>query len=100
MKGILRWGDEPTNDATVWLDDTEEFALNIRLDLRGLDPALPGRLAELLERFGFVISDVGEIRVATEETIRSIVAKSNAQRFVEDPRRYFDELSSSRSASD
>ena len=81
----LHWGDFDRHDASLLLDDEEDVALRVRVDLRRPDRAFVRRLAETLAIFGLRLEMGDRLVDPSEENIAAIVRSSDAMRFMVDP---------------
>ena len=94
--GLRRFGDTETNDISVSFDHLTNKVqeLSCRLDLRQIDKAFVNRLLSLAKRFDCLLMDRhGKLYEPTIENLVDRIERSNANRFVEDPRQFLEDMS-------
>jgi hypothetical protein len=94
--GTRSFGDTETNDISVCFDPATNKVeeLSCRLDLRQLEKGFIEKALALATRFDCLFMDRhGRLYEPTRENLLDKIELSNANRFVEDPRQYFDDLS-------
>jgi hypothetical protein len=94
--GLRCFGDTETNDISVSFDHQTNTVqeLSCRLDLRQIDKGFVNKFLSLAKRFDCLLMDrQGRLYEPTTENLVDIIELSNASRFVEDPRQFFDDLS-------
>ena len=95
-EGLRTFGDTETNDISVSFDypTNKVQELSCRLNLRQIDIAFVSRLLSLARRFDCLLMDrQGSLYEPTVENIMDKIERSNANLFVENPRRFLDDLS-------
>ncbi|MFL5740422.1 MAG: hypothetical protein ACJ75B_09415 [Flavisolibacter sp.] len=95
-EGLRSFGDTETNDISVSFDHQTHKVqeLSCRLDLRQIDKGFINRFLSLATRHDCLLMDSqGRLYEPTVEKLFDTIQLSNANRFVEDPRQFFDDLS-------
>jgi hypothetical protein len=94
--GLRSFGDTETNDISVSFDHQTNKVqdLSCRLDLRQIDKSFESELLSLAKRFDCLLMDrQGALYEPTVQKLVDKIELSNANRFVEDPRQFLDDLS-------
>ena len=94
--GLRRFGDTETNDISVSFDDKTNKVeeLSCRLDLRQIDKGFIDKMLSLATQFDCLLMDSqGRLYEPTIKNLLDTIQLSNANRFVENPRQFFDDLS-------
>ena len=94
--GLRRFGDTEANDISVCFDlkTNKVEELSCRLDLRQIDKDFTKKTLSLATQFDCLLMDKqGRIYEPTLENLVDAIQLSNANRFVEDPRLFLDDLS-------
>lgn len=94
--GLRCFSDTETNDISVCYDDQKSKVqeLSCRLDLRQIDKGFVAKLLCLAKRFDCLLMDrQGRLYEPIIENLMEKIELSNANRFVEDPRQFLDDLS-------
>jgi hypothetical protein len=94
--GLRNFGDTETNDISVSFDHQTKKVqeLSCRLDLRQIDKDFVGKFLSLAKWFDCLLMDrQGTLYEPSVENLVAKIEQSNANRFVEDPRQFLDDLS-------
>ena len=95
-KRLRNFGNEETNDIHVSFDDETDKILDVscRLDLRQIDQEFVRKVLTLARQYDCLFMDTqGRLYTPTNENLCDKIQLSNANRFVEGPRTFFDDLS-------
>ena len=94
--GLRRFGDTETNDISVSFNHRTNKVqeLSSRLDLRQIDKGFIRKALLLATQFDCLLMDAqGRLYEPTIENLFDTIQLSNANRFVEDPKQFFDDVS-------
>jgi len=94
--GLRNFGDTETNDISVGFNPQTNKVeeLSCRLDLRQIDKSFVEKLLSLGKRFDCLLMDSqGRLYEPTVENLVGKIKLSNANRFVEDPRQFLEDMS-------
>ena len=94
--GLRSFGDTETNDISVCFDHQTNKVqeLSCRLDLRQIDKAFVAKFLSVAKRFDCLLMDrQGKLYEPTIENLVDKIELSNANRFVDDPRQFLEDLS-------
>ena len=95
-EGLRSFGDTETNDISVCFDNETNIVqeLSCRLDLRKIDKAFVGKLLSLATRFDCLLMDKqGRLYEPTMKNLFDTIKLSNANRFVDDPNQFLEDMS-------
>jgi hypothetical protein len=89
-KNLQSWGDEEVNDIQVLMNDNCIESIKFRLDLREDNENLKLKIIDLANRLSchLFFPQLKEIEFADINTLNKAILKSNAFRFVENPREF------------
>ena len=96
LTGLRSFGDTETNDICVGFDHSTNKVEEVgcRLDLRKIDKGFVSKLLSLATRYDCLFMDrQGRLYEPTLENLVDAIRLSNANRFVEDPRQFLEDLS-------
>lgn len=94
--GLRCFGDTEANDISVCFDHETKIVeeLSCRLDLRQIDKEFIDKAISLATQFDCLLMDnQGRIYEPAIENLFEIIQLSNANRFVQDPKQFLDDLS-------
>jgi hypothetical protein len=94
--GTRIFGDTETNDISVCFDHQTHKVKEVscRLDLRKIDKGFVAKFLSLATRFDCLLMDrQGSLYEPTVENLTNKIDVSNANRFVEDPRQFLEDMS-------
>lgn len=94
--GSRSFGNAETNDISVCFDNETNKVedVNCRLDLREIDKAFVDKVLSLAARFDCLLMDSqGRLYKPTIRNLADTIQLSNANRFVENPTQFLDDLS-------
>lgn len=95
-KGLRSFGSPETNDISVGFDQESNKVqeLSCRLDLRQIAKSFIKKALSLATQFDCLLMDrQGRLYEPTVESLFDTILLSNANRFVEDPKQFLDDLS-------
>lgn len=95
-EGLRRFGDTETNDISVCFDHETKLVeeLSCRLDLRQIDKEFIDKALSLATQFNCLLMDNrGRLYKPFIENLFEAIQLSNANRFVQGPKQFFDDLS-------
>ena len=95
-QGTRKFGDTETNDISVCFEHQTNKVqeLSCRLDLRQIDKEFIKKALSLAAQFDCLLMDTqGRLYEPTIENLFDTIQLSNANRFVENPRQFFDNFS-------
>lgn len=96
IAGLKSFGNTETNDISVCYDYEKNTVqeLSSRLDLRTIDKGFVNNILSLTKRFDCLLMDKqGKLYEPTMKNLYDTIQLSNANRFVEDPKQYFENMS-------
>jgi hypothetical protein len=94
--GLISFGDTDTNDISVCFDNATEIIQEVscRLDIRQLNKILISKVISLATQFECLLMDSqGRLYQPSIESLFDTIKLSNANRFVGDPKQFFNDLS-------
>jgi hypothetical protein len=94
--GLRSFGDTETNDISVCFDNETNIVqeLSCRLDLRKIDKTFVGKCLSLATRFDCLLMDKqGRLYESTMKNLFDTIKLSNANRFVDDPKQFLEDMS-------
>ncbi len=87
------WGDEKSDDVQAWFDEDTVETVTIRLDARNLRLPLVSGLCAIARDFGWLLTtSQGMVLRPTAEAVLRAALRSPAQRFVNDPDGFLEEV--------
>ena len=95
-KGFRKYGSPETNDISVCFDpDTKEVQeLSCRLDVSNIDQGIIEKILSIGRRYDCLLMDSqGRLYEPTIKNLVEHIKISDANKFVEDPKKYFEDLS-------
>jgi hypothetical protein len=96
MEGTRSFGNDETNDISVCFDNKNNkvLCLSCRLDLRQIDLEFINKALALAREYDCLLMDSqGCLYEPTITNLANKIQLSDANRFVEDPEKFFDDLS-------
>jgi hypothetical protein len=94
--GLRSFGDTETNDISVCFDHhtNKVEELSCRIDLRKIDKTFVSKFLSLATRFDCLLMDrQGRLYAPTIVNLADKISLSNANRFVDDPRQFLEDMS-------
>jgi hypothetical protein len=94
-EGFRKFGDTETNDISVGFDPETNLVqeLSCRLDVSKIDEDIIKKILAIGERFDCLLMDTqGRLYEPNFRSLLEQIKISDANRFVEDPRKFFEEL--------
>lgn len=101
-KDLYVWGNEENSDIQVWLRDGNINSIMIRLDLRNDIENLKLQIVDLAKRLNCELFFPHSRQIVDPDItlLNKAILNSNAEKFVNDPERFLDELEKNKHQND